>query len=194
MPSYKWPILQNRCTFQALTNPPSCITALYTKTYQEIGAQCSLPVFHTSSAFQPIIIMSNLWIFISIPTMPGSAITMISPDKVTGLSVFQQPFYILKLPPAYSATLRHFHLCPHYEDHVVTMHVSLNKANLNTINISTPDCHIWRHLIGTGLQLTCRNWQMYPRSPSYSSTSTGLAKMSLSYHLKSIEIWKKDLP
>ena len=33
----------------------------------------------------------------------------------------------------------------HYEDHVVTMHASLDRANLNTINISTQDFHLWQH-------------------------------------------------
>ena len=70
---------------------------------------------------------------------------MICPDKVTSSPPFQQPLHILKLPPAFSAMSRHFHLPPHYEDHVVTMYMSLNKANLNTINISTPDFHISQH-------------------------------------------------
>ena len=29
---------------------------------------------------------------------------------------------------------------------MVTMHVSLDKANHNTINLSTPDFHIWQHI------------------------------------------------
>ena len=33
----------------------------------------------------------------------------------------------------------------HTEDHLVAMHVSLDKANLNTINVSTPDFHICQH-------------------------------------------------
>ena len=39
----------------------------------------------------------------------------------------------------------HFNLPPHYADHVVTMHVCLVKADLNTVNISTLDFHIWQH-------------------------------------------------
>ena len=62
--------------FQALTNPPSCTAALYTKNDQEIGVQCSLSVLHTPHAFPSIIIMSNLWIFILTPSMQGSAVTM----------------------------------------------------------------------------------------------------------------------
>ena len=133
------------CNFKLSQIPPSCIAALYTKNDKEIGAQCSLSVFHTPPAFPPIIIMSNLWIFSLTPTMQESAITMIYPDTATSSSLFQQPVHILKLPPACSATSRHFHLPPHYEDHAVTMHICLDKANLNTLNISTPDFHIWQH-------------------------------------------------
>ena len=101
--------------FQALTEPPTCIMTLYTKNYQEIEVHCSLSILHTQPTFPPIVIMSNLWIFISTPTMQGSAIKMICPDKVTRSSPFQMPFHILRLPPACSATLRYFHLPPHYE-------------------------------------------------------------------------------
>ena len=62
--------------FQALTNAPTCTVALYSKNNKEIDAQCSLSVFHTPTTFPFIVIASNLWIFISTPTMQGSAITM----------------------------------------------------------------------------------------------------------------------
>ena len=145
MPSCKWAILQKVPPFQALTSLPLCIAALYTKNSPEIGAQCSLGIFHTPPTFPSVIIMSNLWIFISTPITQESAITMICSDKVTSSSLFHQAFHILKLPPACSATSRHLHLPPHYEDHVVTMHISLDNANLNTINVSTLDFDIWQH-------------------------------------------------
>ena len=69
----------NGAPFQPLINPPSCIAALYTRNYQEIGAQCSLSIFHTPPTFTPITI-----------TVP-----MICPDKLTSSMLFQQPFYIL---------------------------------------------------------------------------------------------------
>ena len=68
--------------FQALTNSPSCIAALYAKNDQEIHVQCSKSIFHTLLAFPPIVITSNLWIFILTPTMQESAITIVCPDKV----------------------------------------------------------------------------------------------------------------
>ena len=83
--------------FQALINPPRCTTALYAKNNKEIEAQCSLSIFYTPPTFPPIVITSNLWIFISTATMQGSAITMTCPDKATSSSPPQQLLHILKL-------------------------------------------------------------------------------------------------
>ena len=124
--------------FKALSNTLTCIKAIYPKNYHEMEAQCALSIAHTP----PIVTMSNLWI-ISTTTMQGSAMTVICPDKVTSSSLFQQPFHVLKLPLACSATSRYFHLPLHYDDHMMTIHISLNKANLNAMNISKPDFHIW---------------------------------------------------
>ena len=131
--------------FQVPTISLTCIMALYAKNVHGIGALCSLSIFHTPPAFPPIVIMSNLWTFLSTPTMQGSAITMICPDIVRSSLLFQQPLHMLKLPPAFGATSRHFHLLPHYEDHAMTIHVSQNKLNLNAINVLTPDFCIWQH-------------------------------------------------
>ena len=45
---------------------------------------------------------------------------------------------------------QHLHLPPRYKDHAVTMHIPFDIANLNTINISTPDYHIWQHFDSNG--------------------------------------------
>ena len=39
-----------------------------------------------------------------------------------------------------------FHLPPHYENSALEVNIFLDKANLNTINISSLDFHIWQHL------------------------------------------------
>ena len=85
---------------QALTNQPTCTVALYNKNNIQMEAQCSLSIFCTPPTFSPIVIISNLWIFISTPTTQGSTITMICPGKGTSSSPLQQPFHILKLSPA----------------------------------------------------------------------------------------------
>ena len=66
------------------------------------------------------------------------------PDKATS-TVLQQPFHILRLCLACSATSRHFHLPPHYKCHTMMMNVSLDTANINAINSSTPYFRIWQH-------------------------------------------------
>ena len=48
--------------FQPLTNPPSCITALYAKINQAIKEQCSLSIPHVPHTFVPVAGTSNLWI------------------------------------------------------------------------------------------------------------------------------------
>ena len=75
----------------------------------------------------------------------GSAIMIICPDKATSTVPLQQPFHILRLSPACSATSGYFHLPPHYEDHTTMMNVSLDTANIHAINISTIDFRIWQH-------------------------------------------------
>ena len=75
--------------------------------------------------------------------MQGLAIAMTCPDKVTSSSPLQQPFHILRLPLTFRATSGYFHLPPHYKDQMMAIHVSLDKANLNAVNISAPDFYIW---------------------------------------------------
>ena len=126
------------------------------------------------------------------PHHTRTAIPMICPDKVTSSSLFQQPFHILKLPQTCSATSGHFHLPPNYEDHMVTMHISLERAN-PIQSTSQPQIFVFGNtLIATWLQATCRNWQMCPKSPLHSSTSTWLARVNLFYHLRSTKIWKNE--
>ena len=45
-----------------------------------------------------------------------------------------------------SATSQHFHLPPCYETHECTVNISLNTANINVVNISSPEFIIWQHL------------------------------------------------
>ena len=179
-------------TFQPLTYPPSCIAALYVKNDQEIGVQHSLSIFHTPPAFTPITVTSNHWILIPTPTMQGSTVTMICPDKATSLTLFQQPFHIQVLQPAFSATSRHFQLPPHYGDHVVMIQIPLDRENLNAINISTLDFIYGSIWTSTGLQHTHRNWQRCLKFPLHNSTNTWSARVNLFYHLCSTAIEMKS--
>ena len=70
---------------------------------------------------------------------------IICPDKDTSIVPLQQPFHIIRLFPVCSASYRYFCLSPCYDDHTVMINISLDTANINTINISTPDFRIWQH-------------------------------------------------
>ena len=76
------------------------------------------------------------------PQTLGSTMTIICTDKVTSTVPLQQPIHILRLSSSCSATSNYFHLLPHYKDHYMVMNVSLETANINTINISTLDFRI----------------------------------------------------
>ena len=141
--------------FQALINPPTCTAALYAKNTRickeiegTIGNRSTMltDCFHTPPTFPPVVVTSNLWFFISTHMTQESAITTICPDKATSSSPLHQPLHILKLLHAYSVTSRHFHLPPHYEDNAMTIHVTLERANLNSFNVSTPHFCIWQHI------------------------------------------------
>ena len=147
--------------FQPLINAPSCITALYAKNIQAIKELCSLSISHAPGTLIPVAVTSNLWIIPSNPETLRSAIWIICPHKVTSTVPLQQPFNILSLYPACSATSRYFHLPPHYKDHTIMINVSLDTANINAITISTLDFRIWQHFSIIGPHPICRNWQMY---------------------------------
>ena len=58
----------------------------------------------------------------------------------------RQPLHILKLPMVCSATTSHFYLPPRYESPALNVNVSLDMANLQTINITALHFHIWQHM------------------------------------------------
>ena len=60
--------------------------------------------------------------------------------------IIQKPVHILKLPMACSATSPNFYLPPRYETLTLDVNISLNMANLHTINILAQDFCIWKHL------------------------------------------------
>ena len=72
--------------------------------------------------------------------------TIICSDKATSTLPLQQTFFICRLFLACSATSIYFHMPPCYEGHSMVMNVSLDTANINAINISTPGFRIWQHL------------------------------------------------
>ena len=122
------------------------ILALYTKDKASIKRRCSLQIRKASSVSIPTSITPNVWVITSPTTVVSSGITHICPGEAPRSIIPQMPIHILQLQPACSATSQHFHLPPCYETHELTVNISLNTANLNVINILSPEFRIWQHL------------------------------------------------
>ena len=125
--------------YNPLTNPPSCVTALYAKNTASINMRCSLQIRNTTSISIPTSITPNIWILTSAPSAVTTGITHICPEIATRSITLQKPIHILHLPHTCSATSPHIHLPSHYETQALTVNISLNTANLNIINISSLD-------------------------------------------------------
>ena len=130
-------VLQNQGTLQPLANPLSCITAIYTMNKARIDLQYSLQVRNTCSTTIPTPITSNLWILTSTTELDSEGNTLICPHQAPESIKVQKPIHVLYLPPAFSATSQCFHLPPQYENHQMTINISFNTANLNTMNITS---------------------------------------------------------
>ena len=122
-----------------LSNPPTCLSSLYTKERNGIQKRCSLQVKKPNSISIPTSITPNVWIITSSPAAAPARITFICPSEAPRTIMPQTPIHILRLKPACCATSQHFHLPPRYESHDVSINISLNTANLNVVNISAPE-------------------------------------------------------
>ena len=133
-------------SLQPLANPPSCIAAIYTKNKAWIEKRCSLQIRNANNVSIPTAIPPNVWILTSAPTVALIVLMLICAEAAPRFIKTQTPIHILWLPPACSTTSQHFHLPPQYETHEITINLSLNTANLNMMNISSPEFRIWQHL------------------------------------------------
>ena len=98
--------------FQPLTNPPSCITALYTKNTASISTGCSLQIRKTQNISIPSQIAPNVCILTTAPSIVTTAVTLICPGETTRFLTVKKLIHILHLPPACSAMSPNFHLPP----------------------------------------------------------------------------------
>ena len=132
---------------QPLTNPPSCVAALYAKNSREIDHLCELTTKTQPELYLPIPLASNVWAIISLLFKHQPPVTVICPTK-PAMSIHISPsIHILRLEPACSATSQYFHLPPKYEDTHVTMNLSIYNANLDIINISSALFRITQHIL-----------------------------------------------
>ena len=132
--------------FQPLANPPMCIAALYAKSKASITSKCSLQLHKTTPTALPTQITPDVWILTTPAMAPVDTITLTCPEKPMETIAIQQLLHVLKLPMAYSATSAHFYLPPRYETPVSNVNISLNMANLQTVNITALHFCVWQHL------------------------------------------------
>ena len=131
---------------QPLANPPTCIAALYAKSEASIKLRCSLQLHKTSSTSLPTQITPDAWILATPTSAPTDTISLICPEKPMETIPIRQPLHVLNLPMACSATSSHFYLPPRYESPVLNINVSLDMANLQTVNITALHFCIWQHM------------------------------------------------
>ena len=132
--------------FQPLANPPTCITALYTKSAANIKSKCSLQLCKATDTPLPTQITPDVWILATPASAPTDTISLICPEKPMETIPIRQPLHILKLSMACSATSSHFYLPPRYEPPALNVNVSLDMANLKAVNITALHFCIWQHM------------------------------------------------
>ena len=132
--------------FQPLANPSSCNTAFYAKNTASISAKFSLQIRKSSDVSMPSQLGPNVWILTTAPSAAAVTITLICLGETKQFIEIRKPIHILHLPTACSDTSPNFHLPPQYEGPPLEVNISLDIANLNMINISSINFHIWQHL------------------------------------------------
>ena len=80
---------------QPLANPPSCITALYTKNTHSISTRYSLQIRKTQDVSIPSHLTPNVWILTTLPSTATTALTLIYPGETSKFISIQKPIHIL---------------------------------------------------------------------------------------------------
>ena len=153
-------------SLQPLTNPPSCIAALYTKNSREINHLCELTTKAQPELYLPIPLAPNVWAIISSLFRQQPPVTVICPTRPATSIHISPPIHVLKLEPTCSGTSQHFHLQPKYEDTHIMMNLSIYNANLDIINISSALFRITQHIPSVQQQETPENLAAPPPVPN----------------------------
>ena len=132
--------------YQPLAKPPSCITALYTKSLSDITTHCSVKITKALETSLPTQIAPDVWLITTPAKAQPATTTLICPASPMETINLRKPLHILKLPTACSATSPTFYLPPRYETSALDVNVSLQMANLHYINMSDQHFRIWNHL------------------------------------------------
>ena len=147
-----------------MTDPPSCVAALYTKNSREINCLCELTTKTQPELYLPIPLTSKVWAIISSPFKQQLPVTVIFPTKPTMSIHISPPIHILRLEPTCSATSQHFHLPPKYKESHIMMNLSIYNANLD-INISSALFRITQHILSVQQQETLERLAALPPVP-----------------------------
>ena len=150
---------------QPLTNPPSCIAALYTKNSKEIDHLCELTTKAQPELYLLIPLTPNVWAIISSPFRQQLPVTIICPTRPATSIHISPSIHVLKLEPACSATSQHFHLPPKYEDTHIMMNLSIYNANLDIIDILSALFRITQHIPSVQQQETLEKLAALPPVP-----------------------------
>ena len=122
----------------------------------------------------------NVWILTMAPSAVTTTITLICLGETMQFIEVRKPIHILHLPTAYSASSLNFHLPPCYESPPLEVNISLDMANLNVINISSMNFHIWQHLDKHQNESQLQHLTSIPSVPVgqlYSHMATGIQYM-----------------
>ena len=138
--------LQSLHCFNHLQTHHLALLPLYVKNTAGILARCSLQIRKSSDVSMPSQLTPNVWILMTAPSAATVTITLICLRETTQFIKVERPIHLLCLPSACSATSPSFHLPPHYEGPPLEVNISMGMANLNMINISSVNFHIWLHL------------------------------------------------
>ena len=81
--------------FQLLTNPPSCITALYTKNTYSISARCSSQIRKTQDISISSQLAPSIWILTTPSSAVTTAVTLLCPGKTSRPITIKKPIHSL---------------------------------------------------------------------------------------------------
>ena len=131
--------------FQPLANPPFCIAALHVKNIASIPARFSLQIRKSLDVSVPSQLTPSVWILTTAPSATMATITLICPGETAKFIAVKRPIHTLHQPTDFCyITKVHLPLC--YEGPPLEVNISLDMTNLNMINISSVNFHIWQHL------------------------------------------------
>ena len=142
----KWTILYHSYTISTTCKPTVLYYSFVCQEYNQYLCQMFITDQENLRCQYAFTACTHIWILTTVPSASTTTITLICPGETTQFIEVRKPIHILSLPTACIATSLNFHLPPHNEGPTLEVNISLDMANLNMINISSMNFHIWQHL------------------------------------------------